>query len=84
MPILVDKVLPAIKRDAHGHLHIYPDSRASCVAVTVDQNRGRVDIGDISLTWDNDRRVWGINPIVRPNIRNVLGHYVPLGLLWSW
>ena len=40
--------------------------------------------GDVSLTWDNDRRVWGANPVIRPEIDDVLGHYVPVGLLQGW
>ena len=39
---------------------------------------------DVSLTWDNDRGVFGIDPIIRPEIDNVLGHYVPLGPLQGW
>ena len=36
------------------------------------------------LTWDNDGRIWGVNPVVRPEVNNVLGHYAPLGPVQGW
>ena len=34
-----------------------------------------------SLTWDNDRRVRGVDPIIRPDINKILRYNVPLGSL---
>ena len=39
---------------------------------------------DVSLTWDDNRRILGLNPIVRPEVDNVLGHYVPFEPLQGW
>ena len=39
---------------------------------------------DGSLTRDNNRRVWGVNPIIGSDVDNVLGDYVPLGPLQGW
>ena len=34
---------------------------------------------EVSLTWDNDRRFLGVNPIVRPDVDEVFRCYIPLG-----
>ena len=34
-----------------------------------------------SLTWNNDRRCWGVDPIIRSDINKILGYNVPLGSL---
>ena len=34
--------------------------------------------GDAPLTWNNDCRFRGVNPIVGPDVNKVLGYYVPL------
>ena len=39
---------------------------------------------DVPLTWDDERRILGVDPIVRPEVDNVLGHCVPLGPLQGW
>jgi hypothetical protein len=79
MTVLVDEVPPTVNVDGHRHWSIYPYPRASYIAPPGSQNHGRTKTGDISLTWDYYSGIPSVNPVIGPDIDEILGYWVLLG-----
>ena len=73
MPVLVDEVPPTINGNGHGHFPVCPYPGTPYVASLCNQKRGKASKDIVSLTWDKDGRVPGVDPVVRPNIHKVFG-----------